>query len=346
MPNPDLTDAIPPDVLATDLETMANAPLKSRRQQDLEALEAVYLKRQEAEFGPLEDSEAPKVPQEPLPDNPDDPDRQLAAQLDDLAPPGVLHPAAGQKVRVKIDGVEQDVDLSDVLRHYQKDSAADRRLQEATRLLREAEQRSAQIAPPTPTTSPAPEPVPDDLKRELKQALSQMYEGNEEHAADQLADLLGRRLTPTPTPTPLAPAMDLDAIALHLQQRLDTQTILAKIQTDYPDILGNPDLEMLAYLKVQHKEAAGIPRAVALLESANEVYAALGKTSGKSTETLTETPSQREQKRALKTRLDTPKTTHSAAAQATTLDDESPSAVIAAIAAKRLGQSLPRSPVS
>ena len=62
---------------------------------------------------------------------------QVAAQLE-------AQPAAPvEKVKVKVDGTELEVSQEELVRTFQKNAAADKRLEEATRLLREAEQLAA-----------------------------------------------------------------------------------------------------------------------------------------------------------------------------------------------------------
>jgi hypothetical protein len=50
---------------------------------------------------------------------------------------------ARMRVKVKIDGQEQEVSGADLVRDFQKAGAADKRLEEATRLLKEVKQTVA-----------------------------------------------------------------------------------------------------------------------------------------------------------------------------------------------------------
>ncbi len=317
MPNPDLADAIPEDVPATE---EAKTPYKSKRQNDMEALEAGHYKRQVEELGLTDESDSEGG----------DTDVQLAAQLEDPATAGMIEQTEGRRVRVKVDGVEHEVLLDEVLRSYQKGSAADRRLEEATRLLAEA--RVAQQAQPPQQELPAtPEPGADDLKTAVKGAFEKLYAGESDAAVEQMVALLARKAPPA------VEAPNIEQIAVQLQQNTDTRAALAKIETDFPDIMANSDLEMLTYMKVQQKEAEGTPRARAMIDAATEVYSAMGKAPGRPVEAAT---NQRDQKLARKAGLDTVRTANVAAAQPSEPQEENPSAIIAAMAKRRLGQSM------
>ena len=65
---------------------------------------------------------------------------QLQRQVQDAAPT-VIDNFDNVLVKRKVNGVEETVPLADVMRTHQKAAAADQRLEEATRLLREAEAR-------------------------------------------------------------------------------------------------------------------------------------------------------------------------------------------------------------
>lgn len=258
---------------------------------------------------------------------------QIAAQLSD----DVIDNVSNKRVKVKIDGVEQEIPLEDVLRNYQKGSAADRRLEEATRLLKEAKAQAV-IEPQQEQAVTPPSAGPDELKLAVKTALAKVFEGDEEAAADALTKVLAQQMLSQPAQAPQQ-NLDINVLAEQLQQRMDVKSAIDKVRTDYPEIISDPDLDQLTYLKVQHKEEAGIPRAQALLEAAAEVYQKMGKKSGRQGESSES--ALREQKLARKAATDPVPVAHAAAATIPQAD-ASPSAVIAEMAARRLGQSLPR----
>jgi hypothetical protein len=331
----ELDDAIQSDVPDAATDAPKERP-KSRRELAMEELDISRMAALEKETGvKLTDDTPVAAPPKTQADE------QLEAQL---AQPTLLENIDGLKVRAKIDGEEQDVSVADMLRAYQKNGSADKRLEEATRLLKEAEARAQAIpiaAPPPPTEStppPPPLPVPDDteLKGKVKAALASLYAGDEEAATASLYDVIKANRSVEKPATP-APAIDINQLADQLQQRLAVETAFATIKTDYPDLLANKDLETLAVIKTQTKEASGMTRAAAMLESAQEVYQAIGKTVG--TPPLTKQDISRAEKLERKGRLESVPTASAAAVQPETQEPSSPSALIAEMRAKRLGQS-------
>lgn len=301
---------------------------KSPRELAMERMEAQHFARIQAENGEI------PTPVTPTQDEDDPADDQIAHQLtsDD-----VIADPAGKRIRVKVDGVEQDVALDEVIRSYQKGSAADRRLEEATRLLKEARE----AATPQPTkTDPTPEPAatppaagPDALVDPLKQALGHLYSGDEETAAKALADVIARSAAPAATPH--AP-LDTAQIVAQVQDQMAFQGALDKVNTDYPDLVGNSDLEQLTFIKAQGHLAGGKSRADALLAAAEDVYTLIGKKPGRP-----EPKTPRQEKIDRKAALDPVPAASMAAPGNVPEDEPSPSSVIAEMAKKRLGQTLP-----
>lgn len=339
MPNPDREHAILDEDVS--LEAM-NDPsrIKSPRELAMERLEADHLRRSQLEAGlPVNDpapTPAPTPVPEPAPAPADD---QLAAQL---AGDDVIADPAGKKVRVKVDGVEQDVSLDEVLRNYQKGSAADRRLEEATRLLKEAQKTAATTQQPAPATpEPAATPPaagPDALVDPVKTALGHLYSGDEDAAAKALAEVIARNAAPAATPQ----AVPLDPVQLvaQVQEQMAFQGALDKVKTDYPDLLGSGDLEQLTFIKAKAYVGEGRQRADALLAAANDVYSLIGKKAGRQEEPPPRTLRQEKQDR--KAALDpVPAASMAAGSGPTEEEEQSPSAVIAAMAKQRLGQSMP-----
>ena len=338
MPHPDdLDDATLPQDAPSDDESTPRP--KTAREVAMEALEANHLKRLEEESGVklteddllTDDQLRNQLAEEP-------PSPAPAPVQAPVAAAEVIEDVAGKKVRVKIDGVEQEVGLEDVLRSYQKGSAADRRLEEATLLLKQVKEQAQQQPAQPPQQEPAvtpPSAGPDDLKTAVQSALGHLYRGDEELAAAELAEVMARSAR---NATPQAPAIDVDQIATQLQQRMDVQNALLRVQTDYPDIYGSDDLQALTLMKVKAREAEGVPRSQAILDAANDVYTLLGKKPGRQEPPA---PTPRDQKLARKAALEQIQAANVTESAGIPDADESPSAVIAAMAAKRLGQSMP-----
>lgn len=186
---------------------------------------------------------------------------QLAAQLTD-AP--LTEPP---KVKVKIDGTEEMVSAEEI-RAYQVGKTADKRLNEATRLLREAqeaqtqrlliEQQDAQLRAQQASaaqtavqnTAPAADPQIDVSGKEFLKAL---FEGDEENALTALQKVIGGRQQAPAAAAP-APTLDIDQIAnavtQQVQQKLSVESALAQSQRDYPELYSDPDMEALALTKI------------------------------------------------------------------------------------------------
>ena len=256
---------------------------------------------------------------------------ELSQQLQDPEPqaPEV------QKVKVKVDGVEQEVDVDTLVRTFQKNSAADRRLEEATRLLREAEERAAQ-AEAAPEQTPVVGQTPDDLRNEAATIIDKMYDGDKEAAAEALVHLLAKAKGGD-QPTQQAPAqVDEGEITDRVLARMAVNAAFEKVKTDYPEIISNPDLEILTAMKIDRAVAAGVPRAQGMLDAADEVYRTIGKEpAGR------QKPAPVNSRQDNKARLDNiPTASASAVPSEPPQENTSPSAVIAEMARKRLGQSL------
>ena len=256
---------------------------------------------------------------------------QVAEQLAD---PGPEAAPEVQKIKVKVDGVEQEVDVDTLVRTFQKNSAADRRLEEATRLLREAEERATQVEA-TPE-SQAVGQTPDDLRAEAAQIIDKMYDGDKDAAADALIQLMSKAKggdQPTPAPTN---QVDEGEITDRVLARMAVNAAFEKVKTDYPEIISNPDLEVLTAMKIDRAVASGTPRAQAMLDAAAEVYRTIGKEpAGR------QKPAPVNSRQDNKARLDNiPTASASATPSESPQENTSPSSVIAEMAKKRLGQSL------
>lgn len=254
---------------------------------------------------------------------------QVAEQL---AEPRPLVPTENQTVLVKIDGQEQEVRLSDVLRSYQKGAAADRRLEEATRLLNEAKQaQAAPLVAPAPPAVPSPQEPSGEVEDFVRGALDKMFEGEQDAAVHALTAAIKAAGGSQPTP------ISIDEIAVQLQQRIAVDKAFETVRQEYPDIIANKDIELLTSIKINERVAAGEARADAMLTAAQEVYTILGKqpTSARREGTKTD------EKLARKAALD-PLRSAGVAASSGAADEfnTSPSAIIRAMAASRPGSNL------
>jgi len=173
----------------------------------------------------------------------------------------------------------------------------------------------------------------------VKSVLSKLYEGDEDSASEALAKLLqnGRG---GDQPTPATPNIDIDQLTAQIQQRMEVDKTFETIQTDYPDLIADPDLEMLTAMKINRAVASGMPRAQAMITAAKEVYKSLGREpAGRQQDAPKPATNTRLEN---KQRLDLVKPASGVASRTATPSEENPSDVIAAMAERRLGQSMPR----
>lgn len=173
-------------------------------------------------------------------------DEQLNAQLDADDQP-LTSGLDKIKVRVKVDGVEKVVSVEEMQRTYQKDGSAESRLEQATKLLKEAKEiRAGAVVPPvgvekgkegeeTPGASKA---KPGDAGKEFVSAL---FEGDEEKTLAALEKLgIGRgdsTLDEAALTAKLTPA---------IKQQLVVESALDKFSTDFPDVVGDQYLAGVA----------------------------------------------------------------------------------------------------
>lgn len=134
------------------------------------------------------------------------------------------------KVKVKVDGEEQELTLDQVLRGYQKEAAATRRLNEAARIKREAEALMAQArqSPPAPTD--------EDARAQAREFLNSLVSGDDDDAAEKLAQLIrsGRQQA-----TPIDAAVDQVLQQRKLQEQVDGA--LTEFERLYPELAADED---------------------------------------------------------------------------------------------------------
>ncbi len=194
--------------------------------------------------GPAADDATPPAP--PAADAAPQPTPAGAAPIEDL-------------VTIKVDGVMQQVPREKIyeagLRAVQKESSADRRLEEATRLLREVEQRIA----PQPVQNPPPSQAWDE--EIIAYALAH---GTEEQKAEAVRQIRGGRQE-TATPDQIA-----STVESRILDKVDFQSSAAWFQETYKDIVSDPYLLQIASLQEDHMRANGDTR------PRKELYAEIG----------------------------------------------------------------------
>lgn len=158
---------------------------------------------------------------------------------------------APRMVRVKIDGEEQEIPENDVIKGFQKDATASKRLEEASRIKKELDARETALAErerqivaaqaaqaikdsPTP---PAPE---GDA---VKEFLTAFYEGDEEKTEQALRRLTAGR--PSATPEPDYKSI-VPAVKDQVKKELEAEKAVMEFTKDYKDIIDDPYLAKVA----------------------------------------------------------------------------------------------------
>ncbi len=208
-----------------------------------------------ASVAPLHDESPPEAP----PALPQD------LEGDPLADYVVMHEGKPM-FKVRVDGQDMMMPLDRARQQIQKHEAAEVRLQNAAALQRQLDERAqaleeneaafnAKIAEQT-TPPPVDVEIDDDdtLLAEAKDVLTTMFQGNEDDAAQKLTTLLKQTRTPA---QPQAPVIDPKAIvkeatAAAVQEisdadkQRDLQTGYAQFKNDFPDIIGDQNLYVMA----------------------------------------------------------------------------------------------------
>ena len=275
-------------------------------------------------------------------------DTQLAAQLGQDERPSPIFANEKGLVKVKVDGEEMELPLSEVVKSYQKDAAASKRLQEATRLLQLAEEKASKLAQNENQENNSPgQPVnvlpPDKEARrvKIKDAFTKLYEGDEDGAVEAMLQIVGESGAVQATQTPV---IDPVAIAAQVRQQLDVESAYSETRLDYPELFSDTERGVVlgkeTLARMTAKESKGIPRAQAMHESAAEVAALFG--IQKAGRQSTEKPrTARDTKLERKANLDIPDSANVVAGnKQSPAEAPNVSSVIAEMAKGRLGQSL------
>lgn len=185
-------------------------------------------------------------------------DKQLEA--DDRVT--VIDDPSKYRVRVKVDGEEKEMVLADVVRIQQKESAADRRLEQASTMLKAAE---AAVADATETgkakaerdikaAQEAKDAAATDFKAQLKDYNDLLYAGKTEEAAEAMVKIMDARDGRSTAATREAPqVVDMKKLKDEVKSELRTESALETFAGAYPEIIANPDLAKIAD---RHYEAA------------------------------------------------------------------------------------------
>ena len=193
---------------------------------------------------------------------------QLALQTEQDTPRVLADGLDKTLVRVKVDGVEQEVPVAEVIANYQRTAAAQARLNEATKLLEDARRTAAaateipkppaQVEQPgnTGNTSPASKP------ETVKEFVEALFEGDTDKAVEAFAKLgltTGRSDGAT---------LDLEQVQAQLtpaiKQQLIDDSALERFEKANADLAADPHLVSVTNNFIQEAVNGGTPYAQAL----------------------------------------------------------------------------------
>lgn len=161
---------------------------------------------------PLDDPPAPINEELPLPD--------VAA--------GTPAPAEDLRVKVKVDGVEQELPISEVVKGYQVSTAANRRMQEAAEMRKAVEaEKAALLAQQGQRQMSQGEPV------EVSRFVDALSEGDADAATEILQGLIAKPAA--------APQIDETAIVERVQQQFETRQAWADFVRENPSFADRTD---------------------------------------------------------------------------------------------------------
>jgi hypothetical protein len=246
-------------------ETGVKVPAQPVLDEDMDA-DDVAAEQERARLQAVADGKAVAASR-PAPADDDQLQRQVQSQIQSGAPT-VIDNFDNVVVKRKVNGVEELVPLADVMRTHQKTAAADQRLEEATRLLRDAEARSRAVPEaPAPAATP-PKDEAADIAAELTTAL---FAGDEEKARELLRQGLSRPSTPTPAPVP-----SVDVLAEQVEQQIAVKGALREFQRDYSRLVDDPELATLSDMRINHLVTGGMPMAEAIRTAGRALYEKFG----------------------------------------------------------------------
>lgn len=142
--------------------------------------------------------EAPDVrkaaPLEPDPEVEEliDPEPEVVDNPNNMDNTSIVQRDGQSYIKVKVDGVEQEVPVKDMVTHYQKNENADAKLGQANQMLNQAReiQQSSASTPPDDSR----EPVVD--KTAVNTALNKLYDGDVDEASEELSNIISQQQAP------------------------------------------------------------------------------------------------------------------------------------------------------
>lgn len=177
---------------------------------------------------------------------------------------------ANMRVKAKVDGIEEERSIADILKTYQKDSAASKRLEQAAARQAELDQREAELAirEQALTNLNAAKPASTDNLSVSDDAVGQvvtaLYDGDEEKTKQALKELFAQR-PPAIATQPIDPAV----IAEQVRQRIKTDEAMQNFGATFTEIVADPVLAQVADTYLAKELQDGVELNEALTKAGN-----------------------------------------------------------------------------
>lgn len=193
--------------------------------------------------------------------------------------------APDAKITIKVNGRDMEMTGEEAMRRLQKDVSADVRLEEASRILRDAQSQQAAIQQQQREAEEAaqrggnPQGVTVDpaVSKKFTDAL---FKGDAEQATQAFNEAVSSAVAAaqgTGTGRGNAtPEVNPAAIAAQVRQQIAIDSALERSRTDYPDLYADPDIEAVAATKIDRLVKSGKPFVTALDEVQTEMATKFG----------------------------------------------------------------------
>lgn len=227
-----------------------------------------------------------------------------------------IDPAA--KMKLRVNGADVEITYEEAQRRLQKDVSADLRLEEASRVMREAQalqqsiqQQQQEAADAAAAAAKGGNPngvvVDPDATRKFTEAL---FKGDSEAATLAFNEAVSSAVKAAKTADPgrgnATPQVDPQAIAAQVRQQIAIDSALERSKQDYPDLYADPDIEAVAASKIERAVKGGKPFVAALDEVQSELATKFGWKRASGTPTRAVNTDRRSEKQARKEGMEPP----------------------------------------
>lgn len=228
------TDALNPEETQQETQTVESEQVNSDESDEIvDPREQIAAERQELVDQEIGVSDEPEEQEQAEVQAQEGVDEQLEAA-------GISSIDPNAKFMMKLDGEEQEITGQELIAGFQKNTVASRRMNEATAKLKEADQilANAKAQADTSTTESSDEDKPEVLDK-AKDVVDQILDSDEDAAVEYVKELLdGNNKKPTQEQEPV----NTQEIASQVKQQLDYDSALTQFETDYADVITDPNL--------------------------------------------------------------------------------------------------------